>query len=70
MTPLLTSDQTRLLVTHAVTFLPRVDEVVVMEGGRVVEKGSYADLVAKQGDFANYVLQHINDTTDKDAEEG
>nr|XP_027211385.1 canalicular multispecific organic anion transporter 2-like [Penaeus vannamei] len=62
-------DRTRLLVTHAVTFLPRVDEVVVMEGGRVVEKGSYAELVAKQGDFANFVLQHINDTTDKEADE-
>ncbi|XP_063601949.1 ATP-binding cassette sub-family C member 3-like [Penaeus indicus] len=60
-------DRTRLLVTHAVTFLPHVDEVVVMEGGRVVEKGSYAELVAKQGDFANFVLQHINDTTNKGA---
>ncbi|XP_037804292.1 canalicular multispecific organic anion transporter 1-like isoform X2 [Penaeus monodon] len=61
-------DRTRLLVTHAVTFLPRVDEVVVMEGGRVVEKGSYAELVAKQGDFANFVLQRIKDTTDKEAD--
>ncbi|XP_047482074.1 ATP-binding cassette sub-family C member 3-like [Penaeus chinensis] len=65
----LLQDRTRLLVTHAVTFLPRVDEVVVMEGGRVVEKGSYAELVAKQGDFANFVLQHINDTTGEEADE-
>lgn len=67
---IMASDQTRLLVTHAVTFLPRVDEVVVMEGGRVVEKGSYAELVAKQGDFANFVLQRIKDTTDKEADKG
>ncbi|XP_069971116.1 ATP-binding cassette sub-family C member 3 [Penaeus vannamei] len=61
--------KTRLLVTHSVTFLPSVDEVVVMRDGRVVERGSYPDLVAKQGDFANFVLQHINDANDEEGEE-
>ncbi|XP_063601958.1 ATP-binding cassette sub-family C member 3-like [Penaeus indicus] len=61
--------KTRLLVTHSVTFLPSVDEVVVMMDGRVVEKGSYLDLVAKQGDFANFVLQHISDANDEEGEE-
>ncbi|XP_037804336.1 multidrug resistance-associated protein 1-like [Penaeus monodon] len=61
--------KTRLLVTHSVTFLPCVDEVVVMRDGRVVERGSYPELVAKQGDFANFVLQHINDANDEEGEE-
>lgn len=41
-----------------------------MRDGRVVERGSYPDLVAKQGDFANFVLQHINDANDEEGEEG
>ncbi|XP_047481887.1 multidrug resistance-associated protein 1-like isoform X2 [Penaeus chinensis] len=61
--------KTRLLVTHSVTFLPCVDEVIVMRDGRVVERGSYPDLVAKQGDFANFVLQHISEANDEEEKE-
>lgn len=33
--------KTRFLVTHAISYLPFVDEIIVMSGGRVTERGSY-----------------------------
>jgi ATP-binding cassette, subfamily C (CFTR/MRP), member 1 len=33
--------KTRLLVTHAVVFLPKVDEIYVMVNGEITESGSY-----------------------------
>lgn len=44
--------QTRLLVTHSIHFLPQVDEIVVLENGTILEKGSYSSLLAKKGSFA------------------
>lgn len=35
------SDKTRILVTHALYYLKYVDKVIIMEGGRVVDQGSY-----------------------------
>ncbi|XP_069971268.1 multidrug resistance-associated protein 1 [Penaeus vannamei] len=61
-------DKTRLLVTHAVTFLPRVDEVIVIKDGQMLEKGTYTNLVAKQGDFASYVLRHQNENAEDKSE--
>lgn len=34
-------DKTRLLVTHAVVYLPKVDEIYVMVNGEITENGSY-----------------------------
>ncbi|XP_050687068.1 multidrug resistance-associated protein 1-like [Eriocheir sinensis] len=61
-------NKTRVLVTHAVTFLPQVDEVAVVAEGRLRERGSYTALLADGGDFANFVVQHIKDL-EEDAEE-
>ncbi|KAI9355096.1 P-loop containing nucleoside triphosphate hydrolase protein, partial [Zopfochytrium polystomum] len=40
-------NKTRLLVTHQLQYLPLTDHVIVMEDGRIVEEGSYAQLMAK-----------------------
>nr|XP_045598586.1 ATP-binding cassette sub-family C member 3-like isoform X1 [Procambarus clarkii] len=52
-------DKTRLLVTHAVWVLPQVDLVVVIKDGCLVENGSYMELLKGDGDFAQFLLQHI-----------
>ncbi|XP_069851649.1 ATP-binding cassette sub-family C member 2 [Dipodomys merriami] len=44
--------KTRLLVTHSIHFLPQVDEIVVLENGTILEKGSYNTLIANKGVFA------------------
>lgn len=37
----LLKNKTRLLVTHAVVYLPKVDEIYVMVNGEITESGSY-----------------------------
>ncbi len=41
-----------LLITHRLSGLDRVDEVVVVEGGVVVERGTHAELLAAGGRYA------------------
>ncbi|XP_043991808.1 ATP-binding cassette sub-family C member 2-like [Gambusia affinis] len=51
----LLKDKTRILVTHGVSFLPCVDEVVVLVNGRVSEVGSYQSLRASKGAFSEFL---------------
>uniref|UniRef100_M4ACX3 Canalicular multispecific organic anion transporter 2 n=1 Tax=Xiphophorus maculatus TaxID=8083 RepID=M4ACX3_XIPMA len=55
--------KTRILVTHGISFLPQVDNIVVMVEGRVSEMGSYQELLNQNGAFAeflrNYALEDI-----------
>lgn len=47
--------QTRILVTHGVSFLPYVDEIVVLVDGMVSEVGSYKNLRASRGAFSEFL---------------
>ncbi|XP_073722695.1 ATP-binding cassette sub-family C member 3 isoform X2 [Misgurnus anguillicaudatus] len=55
--------KTRILVTHGISFLPQVDNILVIVDGRVSEMGSYQDLLKQNGAFAeflrNYSLEDI-----------
>jgi thiol reductant ABC exporter CydC subunit len=46
-----TSGRTTLLITHRLTGLDAVDEVVVLDQGRVVERGTHAELLAAGGRY-------------------
>jgi ABC-type transport system involved in cytochrome bd biosynthesis fused ATPase/permease subunit len=46
------SDRATLLITHRLSGLERVDEVIVLEHGRVRERGTHAQLVAHSGHYA------------------
>ncbi|XP_068597286.1 ATP-binding cassette sub-family C member 2 [Brachionichthys hirsutus] len=48
-------DKTRILVTHGVSFLPYVDEIVVLVNGVVSEVGSYSSLRASKGAFSEFL---------------
>ena len=51
-----TSGKTRILVTHALHFLPQVDYIYVISDGRIAEQGSYAELMATEnGEFARFM---------------
>lgn len=47
--------QTRVLVTHGLSYLPQVDLILVMVDGEVTEAGSYQQLLDKQGSFAEFL---------------
>ncbi|MDQ1017955.1 thiol reductant ABC exporter subunit CydD [Streptomyces afghaniensis] len=44
-----TEGRTTLLITHRLAGLEAVDEVIVLDQGRVVQRGTYAELVAVDG---------------------
>lgn len=45
------SDRTLLVITHRLTMLDRMDEILVLDSGRVVERGTQAELLAQNGMF-------------------
>jgi ABC-type multidrug transport system fused ATPase/permease subunit len=46
------SDETVVLITHDLAAAARADEIVVVEGGRTVERGTHAELLALEGHYA------------------
>jgi ABC-type multidrug transport system fused ATPase/permease subunit len=44
-----TSGRSVLLITHDLLWLDQVDEIVVLDQGRVVERGTHAELLAAGG---------------------
>lgn len=49
--------KTRILVTHALHFLPAVDHILVMDNGRIAESGAYNDLIEAGGAFSQLIKQ-------------
>jgi len=53
-----------VLVTHGITYLPDVDNIIVLKEGEVSEVGTYQELIAKRGAFAEFLLQHLQERED------
>jgi thiol reductant ABC exporter CydC subunit len=47
-----TRDRTTLLITHRLAGLDEFDEVMVLDQGRVIERGTHAELIGLEGRFA------------------
>ncbi|KAJ7399194.1 Canalicular multispecific organic anion transporter 1 [Pitangus sulphuratus] len=56
--------KTRILVTHSISFLPQVDNIVVLAAGAVTEHGSYSNLLANKGAFAQFLNLYGNQEED------
>ncbi|KAK0171316.1 hypothetical protein PV328_009061 [Microctonus aethiopoides] len=53
--------KTRVLVTHGLTYLPDVDNVVVLKDGEISEIGTYKYLMQKGGAFRDFLVLHSNE---------
>jgi ABC-type multidrug transport system ATPase subunit len=65
-------DTTRIIVTHALHFLPQVDYIYTLVDGRLAEKGTYKELMGHGGAFAKFVAEFGGDEEkegDKSGEE-
>ena len=51
------SGKTRILVTHALHFLPQVDYIYVVSDGRLAEQGTYLDLMSQGGAFSRFIAE-------------
>ncbi|KAG0033891.1 hypothetical protein BGZ83_004245, partial [Gryganskiella cystojenkinii] len=52
------SGKTRVIATHQLHVLPSVDYIVFMKDGAIADKGTYLDLLAKGGEFAELMTQY------------
>ncbi|XP_061083740.1 ATP-binding cassette sub-family C member 2-like [Conger conger] len=62
----LLKDKTRILVTHGVSFLPQVDEIVVLVDGKVSEIGSYNNLKASGRAFSEFLRTYAMEESRQD----
>ncbi|HET9022769.1 MAG TPA: ABC transporter ATP-binding protein [Ornithinibacter sp.] len=63
----LRSDRTSFVIAHRLSTIRDADLILVMEDGRIVERGSHAELLAAGGAFADlYAAQFAGAATDLD----
>ena len=49
----LTSNRTSLVIAHRLSTVQHADRIIMMESGRMIESGTHAELVAKNGAYAH-----------------
>ena len=59
-------NKTRLLVTHGVSYLPQMDNILVMKDGAITENGSYSELLAQKGAFAEFLVQYLSEKKEEE----
>ncbi|HLM96016.1 MAG TPA: ABC transporter ATP-binding protein [Acidimicrobiales bacterium] len=52
--------RTAVLIAHRLSTAMKADRIVVVDGGRIVEAGSHAELVARQGRYAEMYAAWVN----------
>jgi ABC-type multidrug transport system fused ATPase/permease subunit len=52
--------RTAIVVAHRLSTVAKLDRIVVLEAGRIVEQGSHAQLVAKGGAYARLWTRQTN----------
>ena len=56
---------TRIVIAHRLSTIRQCDRIIVLDGGRIVEDGSYEELIKKDGFFAGLVARQRLDVEEK-----
>ncbi|HIV17304.1 MAG TPA: ATP-binding cassette domain-containing protein [Candidatus Alectryocaccobium stercorigallinarum] len=51
---------TRIVIAHRLSTVAQCDRILVMDGGRIAEEGTYDELLAKDGIFAELVRRQLS----------
>ncbi len=62
-------EKTRVLVTHRVSVLPHVDQIIVLKDGTISESGSFENLIANKSNFAEFVKEYMDEEKDSEVNE-
>ena len=63
------SGATRILVTHALHFLPKVDRIYFMVDGRITEHGTFDEMMSNRKDFARTFDEFVTKDQSESMEE-
>ena len=58
--------QTRILVTHGISFLPKMDQIIVMVNGEISEVGTYQELLSRRAAFADFLYSYFEAEDEED----
>lgn len=61
--------RTKILVTHALHFLPHVDYIYTIADGQIMERGTYPELMANHGVFSKFVKEFGSKEEEKEKED-
>ncbi len=59
---------TRIVIAHRLSTIKQCDRIIVLDKGKIEEDGSYDELIAKNGYFAELVARQRLDNTEAEAE--
>ena len=48
------SNKTVLAIAHRLSTISRMDRIIVMDDGRIIEEGTHASLLRNKGVYANF----------------
>jgi ATP-binding cassette subfamily B protein len=54
-------DRTAILVSHRVSAVKDADRIFVLDGGRIVERGTHAELIARGGMYAELLQRQLHE---------
>jgi len=56
--------RTSIIIAHRLTTIQQADEILVIDGGRIIERGTHSELISKRGIYYNlYLLQYSSTGT-------
>jgi ABC-type Na+ transport system ATPase subunit NatA len=56
---------TRIVIAHRLSTIKHCDRILILDGGKIVEEGTYEELIEKKGFFADLVERQRLDVSTK-----